>query len=28
VFDALEYLDQLESKFDDQVAELRSVGLE
>ncbi len=27
-FDDLEYLDQLESKFDDQVAELRSVGLE
>lgn len=27
-FDDLEYLDQLESKFDDQVAELRSIGLE
>ncbi len=27
-FDDLEYLDQLDSKFDDQVAELRSIGLE
>jgi hypothetical protein len=27
-FDDLEYLDQLESKFDDQVAELRSIGVE
>jgi hypothetical protein len=27
-FDDLKYLDQLESKFDDQVAELRSIGVE
>lgn len=27
-FDDLEYLDQLESKFDDQVGELRSIGVE
>lgn len=27
-YDTLQYLDQLESKFDDQVAELRSIGLE
>ena len=27
-FNDLEYLDQLESKFDDQVGELRSIGLE
>ena len=27
-FDDLEYLDQLQSKFDDQVAELRSIGVE
>jgi len=27
-FDDLQYLDQLESKFDDQVSELRSIGVE
>ena len=27
-YDAIEYLDYLESKFDDQVAEMRSFGLE
>lgn len=27
-YDTLEYLDQLESRFDDQVSELRSIGVE